>query len=360
MQIQTSPWPNLESERQWLFVTALLLATVALAGAVYLFVRDWQRILALCPQQIQIQAYVPEQGGWRGGPPRVESGRAVELTVTSVTGNHRFALAHTDVRSSRALAPGDQETVTFVAPAPGRYVLYCTQWCSPDHWRMRTVLEVVDPAAPDAPLSFTQDLPEYELPLETLNLDAPHPAEFWPQTPPSAAIGSTQWQALAPSVATLDVLNELGWPLVTPAQAVVYLRAGHVPGMPSTAKLTDSQRWALVAYLWQQSASKATLARGATLFAQNCADCHGPNGQGNGFAAGFSVGTEPDFTDPQMAAGASPAIYYAKIGRGGMGTGMPNWGTILTEDDRWALTHYLYSFMFDYTFDYTEAEGVKQ
>jgi mono/diheme cytochrome c family protein len=30
-----------------------------------------------------------------------------------------------------------------------------------------------------------------------------------------------------------------------------------------------------------------------------------------------------------------------------MGTGMPNWGTLLSEDELWAVTGYLYTFMFN-------------
>jgi mono/diheme cytochrome c family protein len=48
-----------------------------------------------------------------------------------------------------------------------------------------------------------------------------------------------------------------------------------------------------------------------------------------------------------QAAGASPALYYAKIACGGMGTGMPNWGTRFPEDDLWALTDYLMHLVFD-------------
>ena len=119
--------------------------------------------------------------------------------------------------------------------------------------------------------------------------------------------------------------------------------------MKGSSALSESERWSLVAYLWQQSATPATLARGAELFTQNCADCHGATGSGDGVAAAFSPSQEPDFTDLPQAATRAPAVYYAKIARGGMGTGMPNWGTILDEDDLWALTAYLQSFMFDYS-----------
>ena len=51
-----------------------------------------------------------------------------------------------------------------------------------------------------------------------------------------------------------------------------------------------------------------------------------------------------DFTDPQLLLGASPALLEGKILRGGMGTGMPYWGPVLTEEEIDALIAYLYQF----------------
>ncbi|MBI3959261.1 MAG: cytochrome c, partial [Chloroflexi bacterium] len=79
----------------------------------------------------------------------------------------------------------------------------------------------------------------------------------------------------------------------------------------------------------------------------NCAACHGETGAGDGFAAGFAPVAVANFQDATTAAGASPALYYAKIARGGMGTGMPNWGTILREDELWALVDTLHTFLFE-------------
>jgi mono/diheme cytochrome c family protein len=44
---------------------------------------------------------------------------------------------------------------------------------------------------------------------------------------------------------------------------------------------------------------------------------------------------------------ASPALLQGKIIRGGMGTGMPSWGAIFTEDQTWALVAYLWTFQFN-------------
>ena len=50
---------------------------------------------------------------------------------------------------------------------------------------------------------------------------------------------------------------------------------------------------------------------------------------------------------PYRLLGASPAILEGKIIRGGMGTGMPYWGPILTAPQIWALIDYLWMFQFD-------------
>jgi mono/diheme cytochrome c family protein len=58
--------------------------------------------------------------------------------------------------------------------------------------------------------------------------------------------------------------------------------------------------------------------------------------------------TPANFTDPIRLLGASPALLQGKILRGGMGTGMPMWGSIFTEEQTWDLIAYIYSFQFDY------------
>jgi len=52
----------------------------------------------------------------------------------------------------------------------------------------------------------------------------------------------------------------------------------------------------------------------------------------------------PDFGDPAVLLGASPAVLEGKMIRGGMGTGMPSWGDIFTSDQIRDLVLYLYTF----------------
>lgn len=48
-----------------------------------------------------------------------------------------------------------------------------------------------------------------------------------------------------------------------------------------------------------------------------------------------------DFTRAATMFGASRALLHGKLVRGGMGTGMPSWGGILTDDQAWSVVEYL-------------------
>ena len=55
-----------------------------------------------------------------------------------------------------------------------------------------------------------------------------------------------------------------------------------------------------------------------------------------------------DFTDSQRMLGAAPTLLQGRILRGGMGTGIPMWDSIFTEQQIWDLIAHIYSFQFDY------------
>jgi len=132
----------------------------------------------------------------------------------------------------------------------------------------------------------------------------------------------------------------------------------------SSANWSESQRWDVVAAIWQTNISVEGLSEGRKLFAQNCAACHGEGGAGDGVfanqleAAGMasqqgmtgsqnmSMTRPVDFTRPDLI-GASPALLQGKMLRGGMGTGMPMWGSIFSDEQLWNLVAYLYTFQFE-------------
>jgi len=75
---------------------------------------------------------------------------------------------------------------------------------------------------------------------------------------------------------------------------------------------------------------------------QNCAICHGENGDGHGVR---SVGMEPppaNLTVPPWSDSASAAQTYRAIHDGVQGAAMPSWST-LTDQQIWDLVAYIHS-----------------
>ncbi len=88
------------------------------------------------------------------------------------------------------------------------------------------------------------------------------------------------------------------------------------------------------------------LARGAALYAQNCASCHGVSGGGDGPAA---EGLDPPpiaFDDVIRARERSAFALYQVIGQGLEGTAMPGFSDLPAED-RWSLAYYSGSIAFE-------------
>ena len=87
------------------------------------------------------------------------------------------------------------------------------------------------------------------------------------------------------------------------------------------------------------------LSRGAALYAENCASCHGANGNGRGPAA---QGIDPppiDFTDRTRARERSLFALYQVIEQGLEGTAMPGFAH-LPPEDRWALAFHVGQFAY--------------
>ncbi|MBV9995486.1 MAG: FTR1 family protein [Caulobacteraceae bacterium] len=103
----------------------------------------------------------------------------------------------------------------------------------------------------------------------------------------------------------------------------------------------------LAAYPTPLAPTKAPdLARGAALYAENCAACHGAEGRGDGPAA---KGLDPPpiaFADAARARQRSLFGLYQVIGQGLEGTSMPSFAQ-LPDADRWALAFYVGRFAFD-------------
>ncbi len=181
-----------------------------------------------------------------------------------------------------------------------------------------------------------------------IDLDAPHEAEVVPGRRPSAVRGAALGVALPDGH-----VDRRRHRTTSPVQLWRELRR-----QPAANGLGDADVWDLVAAAAAANTDAGRLERSARLYAANCAACHGEAGGGDGVMAsalaadtavafGHAAERPADFSRPDLL-GASPALLHGKIVRGGMGTGMPYWGPILTDDEIWTLVEYLWTFQFDY------------
>jgi len=77
-------------------------------------------------------------------------------------------------------------------------------------------------------------------------------------------------------------------------------------------------------------------ARGKTVYEKNCLGCHGKTGAGLG-------GATPSLVDRGKMASKTDAELFDAVTNGRPGTGMPAWGKVLSEVDRWNVVAYLRS-----------------
>jgi plastocyanin/mono/diheme cytochrome c family protein len=300
---------------------------------------------------IDIIAAAPEAGGFQPDTIRVAAGEKVRLRFSAPDVAHSIAIGPGLGMDLGNLDPGQVKEVDVTFPHAGRYMFYCTTWCSPNHWRMRGTVEVYDPAHPDAPPAVEAADPVLaSLTARGVDIDAPHPAQAVPAERPSAARGAAIVQRLD---SRLPVgLSDPEWRRThSPAEAwVMLVKAG----------VSDAEAWDAVASLWLAGIDTVRLRAAATLFAKNCAACHGQTGDGRGPGAdalaaqaigqqaGMAMSKGPAaFADPNTMLGGSSDIYYAKLRRGGMGTGMPSFGPIFTPQETWLLVDYLWTFVFE-------------
>jgi high-affinity iron transporter len=85
-----------------------------------------------------------------------------------------------------------------------------------------------------------------------------------------------------------------------------------------------------------------SLARGAAVFKEQCTQCHGATGHGDGPKAKHLEGPPPaDLADRTSMADVSPVDAYRKVTIGVAGTAMPEFEESLSPEDRWAVALYI-------------------
>ena len=234
---------------------------------------------------VDITAAVPEAGGFQPDSVTVYAGQRVQLRFRAADTTHGVAIGPGLGIDLGELAPGEVKVVDVAFPEAGTYTFYCNKWCSPNHWRMRGVIAVEDPRRSGPAVQHDPVIDN--LAAEGIDIDA-----YLAHGDGTAHTGSVH-RSVQRSVPAAEVLA--------------------VPLEPA-----------------------------ATLYAKNCAACHGEKGDGRGFDAASVPVTPPSFADAHRMATRRSDVLYAKIRRGGMGTGMPNFGTLFTPEETWALVDYLW------------------
>lgn len=119
--------------------------------------------------------------------------------------------------------------------------------------------------------------------------------------------GPTAAQLPGPATAFADPAAVGG---LSPAQFFHTTKFGRIEKLmpPWQNRLDDNQIWQAVAYAWSLHTTQAEIEAGATLYAQSCANCHGPQGAGDGPEATPDL---VDFTDLTYAMAHSQADWQA-------------------------------------------------
>jgi mono/diheme cytochrome c family protein/plastocyanin len=318
----------------------IFVITLLVGGSVAIGFAWWQGQT----DRITLHARMPETGGWVPDDLTVAASQPLHLRLTSDDVQHGFAIGQSD-QPAVDVNPGVITDLTLTFDQPGTYTFYCTRWCGVNHWRMRGTITVTGEGVEQVvtPPLYVQ---------LGLDIDAAHEAQFLPESKPSAPSGANLKVDLS------DYLDSGYYRSHSPEELWQGLRSD-----PTLTVYSDQQLWDVVAFIWQTNTTEDALAEARQLYAQNCAACHGESGAGDGvFAEALSSsstmsghdqfsGSETvaptDFTDPHHMLSTSPAALQGKLIRGGMGTGMPMWGVIFTEEQTWSLVNFLYNFQFE-------------
>lgn len=289
-------------------------------------------------ETITIHASMPDKGGWSPNYIKVDQGETLKLKITSDDVLHGFAIGKSD-QPSVDIFPGKVTELTLSFDKPGKYVFYCDRWCGVDHWRMRGTIEVLGEG-----IEETSSPPLYQ--QLGLDIDAHHESQILPTGQPQLIPNLNSKYDLS------DYLSPNYYKANAPEKVWRDLRSD-----PKFSEVDDQSIWDMVASIWWMNTNPTSIMEGADLYARNCSACHGENGAGDGVFSHIETGNissmvghgeQPatNFNDPAHMLSLAPASAQGKILRGGMGTGMPMWGDIFTEEQTWSLVSFLYQFQF--------------
>jgi mono/diheme cytochrome c family protein len=115
-------------------------------------------------------------------------------------------------------------------------------------------------------------------------------------------------------------------PLPPPGRSIPVEGAVSIPGMGAPENPTP--------------ADDSSVARGAELFAINCAQCHGATGEGNGPVAPFLIKYKPANLTTDVVQSKSDGSFFLTISNG-LTDKMPALNENLTVSERWDVVNFL-------------------
>ncbi len=297
-------------------------------------------------QPITIHARIAEDGGFMPGNIKARAREPVNLRLIADDVEHTFAIGQNPMQPV-LLKPNEPVEITLIFDKPGTYSYYTTTPSSMNFWRMRGTIEVVGDG--EIPVSAPPLYVQLGLELDKKHEEA-EDVHIELTRQPSASRGA----AFANQIPATYLARDY-YVAHSPMETFEELRAES-----ALQSLSDESIWDVVTYIWRQNTSSTALTEGQRLYQVNCAACHGEKGAGDGQFADemkaiaeknqdeHGIQAPTDFTNAEHLLEAKPAILQGLTLRGGMGTGMPMWGAIFTDEHTWGLVAYLYSFQFDY------------
>lgn len=285
---------------------------------------------------VDVVANIAESGGFQPDHINVSAGETVVIRFRAGDVTHGVAIGPGLGVDLGVIAPGQTREVKLQFDEAGTFTFYCNAWCSPNHWRMRGIIAVSNIRG--TPPSAPRDPVIENLITEGVDIDSAEHVMVQPMDTQPVAPSVVRGAAVRSNSSIPTALTEIAWRRTHAPEAGIALLAQANPAI-SGADLED-----IVASFWASAPDGFDVAATASLYSKNCASCHGAQGAGDGLAAGFAPQPPPSFTDPRRMAARRDDVLYAKIRRGGMGTGMPNFGTLFTPEETWDLVHLLRSF----------------
>jgi cytochrome c oxidase subunit 2 len=202
------------SRTEMIALVAVGLILIGLPAAA-LGYQHWLRPATASTRVIDIDAYVPEEGGFAPGAITIPMGEPVTLRFTAMDVAHGIAIGPGLDVDLGHVDPGQVKAITLTFDQAGTYTYYCNVWCSPDHWRMRGTIQVIDPANPAfVPPAQTDPVIE-ALIADGVDIDAQHEAGHGHEDDPALAItrplSVERGAALLNSVSIPDEVTDPLW-----------------------------------------------------------------------------------------------------------------------------------------------------